>query len=319
MFGARIFGHGDGDTTSTKSSPDLQLHSKSSKAKGKEKERNGRGEIMMVWFLRRWGPLSETLFEVVDDAKLGVLHRNKLLRRDSLGKAAITAYTAAYEATSGAHDTVKGEVYDQQEEGERNDELVERGLRDGDTSGNVEPVNVIRSPLTVHVPSDSQKRGISPPSTFARKCLNSLSLPEGNAVSSRGITWGPKEDSPQPSSASSGSSSSSLPPYTARPSRAPNTIETDSNPTNTRCLVLQTERSDTRQGEVLPCDTDLYHSTPKKSNVSERMLDFTNPSDEKPCLSRVMAPQHDEGSGIIGTNEDEDESSSRLCPALTKH
>src|SRR5260221_1254645 len=177
---------------------------------------------MMVWFLRRWGPLSETLFEVVDDAKLGVLHRNKLMRKDSLGKAAITAYTAAYEAISGAHDP-ESEVYDEQEEGERGDGLDERGLRDGDTSGNVdslEPVNVVGSPLAVHV--DSQKRDLSPPSTFARKGLNSLSLPERNAVSSRKIVCGPMtEDPPQSSSVSSGSSSA-LPPHTARPSRSPN-------------------------------------------------------------------------------------------------
>jgi hypothetical protein len=68
---------------------------------------------MMIWFLRRWVPLAETLFEVVDDAKLGVLHRNKLMRKDSLGKAATTSlYTAACEALS-AHDAVESEVEDE--------------------------------------------------------------------------------------------------------------------------------------------------------------------------------------------------------------
>jgi len=312
MFGDRIFGHGDGGTTPTKYSPasDLQPPSKSSKAKGKEKERIGRGELMMVWFLRRWGPLSETLFEVVDDAKLGVFHRNKLMRKDSLGKAAIT------------HDVVESGVHEEVKN------LVEREpLQDRDMSCNVdlpEPVNVVGSPLTFHVPIavDLQKRGISSLSTLARKGLNLLSLPQGNA---RKNTDGPMaEDTPQPSSAS-GSSSSSLPPYTARPSS--NTIEPDFNPNAARCLVLQTEQPDTHLGEgILPCDTDLYHSTPKKSNFSERMLDLmncsagnANHSDEKPCPSRMMAQHQGDGSGIIGTNEqfieDEDESSTRLCPA----
>ena len=51
------------------------------------------------------------------------LHRNKLMRKDSLGKAAMTsAYTTACEALS-AHDAVKSEVYDEQEDGERDDEV----------------------------------------------------------------------------------------------------------------------------------------------------------------------------------------------------
>ena len=86
---------------------------------------------MMIWFLRRWAPLAETLFEVVDDAKLGVLHHNKLMQKDSLGKATMTSpYTAACEALS-AHDTLESEVEDEQEDGERDSKvqnLIEREL-----------------------------------------------------------------------------------------------------------------------------------------------------------------------------------------------
>ena len=39
----------------------------------------------MAWFLRRWAPLSEGLFDVVDDAQMG-LFRRPVIRRDSLGK-----------------------------------------------------------------------------------------------------------------------------------------------------------------------------------------------------------------------------------------
>ncbi|KAF4615756.1 hypothetical protein D9613_012427 [Agrocybe pediades] len=43
------------------------------------------GETMMAWFLRRWGPISETLFDVVEDAKMG-LFRRPAVRRDSFGR-----------------------------------------------------------------------------------------------------------------------------------------------------------------------------------------------------------------------------------------
>jgi hypothetical protein len=302
MFGARVFGHGNGDTSSTKSSStsDLQSPSKSRKAKGKEKERNGRGEVMMAWFLRRWGPLYETLFEVADDAKLGVLHRNRRMRKDSLGKEAITsAYTAACEALS-AHDAVESEGRDEQEDGERDDEvenLVERELlEDGDVSGNAElpePVKVVGNPPTVHVPIDmgSDERGMSSPVMFARKDL--LSPPQGNAMSS-----------PQSSSASSGSSSSTLPPYSVRGSPNTKTIDPYFNPTAASRLhpdPLQSERPDIPLGGgILPGDDNLYHSTPKKDNLRGRMLNRSvgnaNRSAEKSSLSRVIAPRRqDEG------------------------
>ncbi|KAF4615830.1 hypothetical protein D9613_012439 [Agrocybe pediades] len=43
------------------------------------------GETMIMWFLRRWGPISETLFDVVEDAKMG-LFRRPAVRRDSFGR-----------------------------------------------------------------------------------------------------------------------------------------------------------------------------------------------------------------------------------------
>lgn len=65
----------------------------------------------------------------IDDAKSGVLHSNKHMRKDNLGKAAMTsAHTAACEALS-AHEAVESEVEDEQEDGARDDEnIVEREL-----------------------------------------------------------------------------------------------------------------------------------------------------------------------------------------------
>ena len=33
------------------------------------------GEAMMAWFLRRWAPLPKGLFDVIDDAKMGIVRR----------------------------------------------------------------------------------------------------------------------------------------------------------------------------------------------------------------------------------------------------
>ncbi|KAF8161657.1 hypothetical protein B0H34DRAFT_701973 [Crassisporium funariophilum] len=43
------------------------------------------GEVMMCWFLRRWGPISDGLFDVVEDAKMGNLHERTRSRRNSSG------------------------------------------------------------------------------------------------------------------------------------------------------------------------------------------------------------------------------------------
>ncbi|KAF9553749.1 hypothetical protein CPC08DRAFT_713479 [Agrocybe pediades] len=55
------------------------------------------GETMMVWFLRRWGPISETLFDVVEDAKMG-LFRRPAVRRDSLGRDVLVSAAASASA-----------------------------------------------------------------------------------------------------------------------------------------------------------------------------------------------------------------------------
>jgi len=44
------------------------------------------GEIMMCWFLRQWGPISEGLFDVIEDAKMGVLQDQQQDRLRSLQK-----------------------------------------------------------------------------------------------------------------------------------------------------------------------------------------------------------------------------------------
>ncbi|KDR82056.1 hypothetical protein GALMADRAFT_240517 [Galerina marginata CBS 339.88] len=49
------------------------------------------GDSMMRWFLRRWGPISEGLFDVVDDARMGLFKRT-LARRDSLGKDILSSW-----------------------------------------------------------------------------------------------------------------------------------------------------------------------------------------------------------------------------------
>lgn len=147
MFGARIFGHGHGVTSSSKSEPP-------STTKVKEKGRDGQGETMMVWFLRRWGPISETLFDITDDAQLGVLHQNRRMQKDG---ASTSAHAAACHALS-AHQAVEDEVEDGQV-GEKNQEVedqVQRELLDDEDVGRSEdmpePVRAVRNPLTVHVP-----------------------------------------------------------------------------------------------------------------------------------------------------------------------
>lgn len=70
MFGGRLFGG--------ESSHDIP---EGSNIIHKRKD----GETMMNWFLRRWGLISDGLFEVVEDAKMGLFHR-PLARRDSFGK-----------------------------------------------------------------------------------------------------------------------------------------------------------------------------------------------------------------------------------------
>ncbi len=139
MFGARIFGHGGGDLSNK---PD----SKSIKARGKEKEKDGKGEAMMVWFLRRWGPLSETLFDIVENIRLGVPHQTK---PNILGRS-----TMASAACSTVEDKVGYQV--EEEKGQEVEYRVEREDEDeDDMRGDIHlsgPAVVIGSPPTSLVP-----------------------------------------------------------------------------------------------------------------------------------------------------------------------
>ena len=86
MFGGRIFG--GGQSRRRKLSSEIVM--------ADAHEPRMEGEVMMCWFLRRWGPISEGLFDVIEDAKLGILQDRQQDRgqrvekprsssRDSLG------------------------------------------------------------------------------------------------------------------------------------------------------------------------------------------------------------------------------------------
>lgn len=74
MFGGRIFG--GGQSRRRKLSDEI--------AKGDRHELRTEEEVMMCWFLRRWGPISEGLFDVIEDAKMGVLQDQQQDRLRSL-------------------------------------------------------------------------------------------------------------------------------------------------------------------------------------------------------------------------------------------
>lgn len=90
MFGARLFGNGlappaaSSPTTTSSSST-----TRKSKLKDPDSSVVTRGEIMMAWFLRRWASIFDSLFDVVEDAKMGVYRRSQRLRKDSLGRPAL--------------------------------------------------------------------------------------------------------------------------------------------------------------------------------------------------------------------------------------
>ncbi|CAA7269869.1 unnamed protein product [Cyclocybe aegerita] len=97
MFGARVFGTGGG-----------HARAENTKGKGRSKERGKsreegrqRGEAMMVWFLHRWGLISETLFEVVEEAKM---RRSRVMRRDSLGGYVVRGLSQEQEEESDEED-----------------------------------------------------------------------------------------------------------------------------------------------------------------------------------------------------------------------
>ena len=246
MFGSKIFGQGYGEVSTSKHIPQPYLQS-CAKMKGKGREGNGRGEAMMVWFLRRWGPLSETLFEVVNDAKMGVLHRNKCMRKDSFGKAVMTpSKTATCESPD-------AQLSDEEKGGELDDQIenvVEQVRCAGDDMNLPGAVSVVGSPL-----------------------MNLL--PPGNAAVAGLMT----KDSPQSSYASSGSST--LPPYTARSSPNMQTIENNIDLSRLLPDRLPKGWQDDRPKEAAhPGDDNLYHSTPKKTNISDRKFPSTRRAED---------------------------------------
>ncbi len=83
MFGGRLFG---GESFRDVGSNDTH--------------RRKDGETMMNWFLCRWGPISDGLFEVVEDAKMG-LFRRPLARRDSFGKDILPTWLPGVGGNSG--------------------------------------------------------------------------------------------------------------------------------------------------------------------------------------------------------------------------
>ena len=76
MFGARIFG--GGQSRRRKISAEITMEN--------PHQPKMEGEIMMCWFLKRWSPISEGLFDVIEDAKMGVFQDQHNKRPRSLEK-----------------------------------------------------------------------------------------------------------------------------------------------------------------------------------------------------------------------------------------
>ena len=88
MLGGRIFGGGSSSLASNASGN--VARSGMDEAIFNTTQTRREGGAIMAWFLRRWAPLSEGLFDVVDDAQMG-LFRHPVIRRDSLGKDILTS------------------------------------------------------------------------------------------------------------------------------------------------------------------------------------------------------------------------------------
>ena len=72
MFGKRIFGGGQSRRRKVSAETAMEDPHQPKKMEG---------EIMMCWFLKRWSPISEGLFDVIEDAKMGVFldqHHDRL-------------------------------------------------------------------------------------------------------------------------------------------------------------------------------------------------------------------------------------------------
>ena len=67
MFGGRIFG--GGQSRRRKLSAEI--------AREDPHQPRMEGEVMMLWFLRRWSMISEGLFDVIEDAKMGVFSQEE--------------------------------------------------------------------------------------------------------------------------------------------------------------------------------------------------------------------------------------------------
>ena len=76
MFGGRIFG--GGQSKRRKASAEISIED--------PHQPKTEGEIMMCWFLKRWSFISEGLFDVVEDAKMGVFQDQHHDRLRSLEK-----------------------------------------------------------------------------------------------------------------------------------------------------------------------------------------------------------------------------------------
>ncbi|KAF5311856.1 hypothetical protein D9619_002312 [Psilocybe cf. subviscida] len=82
MYGARIFG---GDSFPAKNTDSAHV--------SQGRTHTGDGETMMRWFLRRWGPLSDGLFDALEDASMGLFRRTHA-RRDSFGKDILSSWSS---------------------------------------------------------------------------------------------------------------------------------------------------------------------------------------------------------------------------------
>ncbi|PPQ71663.1 hypothetical protein CVT26_010582 [Gymnopilus dilepis] len=155
MFGARLFGSG----------VDNASPSPADKGKGKAKANDGdpatsstsphKGEKMMCWFLRRWTPIFEGLFDVVEEAQMGVF-RPPVMRKDSLGKDVLKAWRAQVGGDDGSDD--EDDVEDQREEQREGD-----GVQDVSFTV-VSPPKAASTPMSVR----PQSSGSSAPTPIPR-------------------------------------------------------------------------------------------------------------------------------------------------------
>jgi len=236
MFGARLFGHGHDVTSSSKS----ELPS----VKGREKGRDGRGETMMVWFLRRWGPISETLFDI-SDAQSGVLHQNRRMQQDKSGRDASTsAHVVARHAIS-SHQAVEDELEDGQ---------VQSVLFDNGDADIPEPE---RNPLTPHVKEDIEKCPIPSPVEIETTGLNLL-------------CYGRSDSSPSSLVSQSSSTLSQYLPYQPPLDSSKNFNPADTDSTGSRSLQALSGPGPVSFPNIRVGDDDglegpLHHSSPRKN------------------------------------------------------